>query len=61
MVSNKTKKDKVKKTKVKKQGGKLMASDPSSLKGVYAELEAANFSAKQEAALKAIFAALSED
>lgn len=58
MASIKAKKAEKNKAKVKKQADKFVVRDPSSLKAVYAELEAANFSGKQEAALKAIFAAL---
>lgn len=63
MASIKAKEAKQKqvKVKVKKQDNKFVASDPSSLKAVYAELEAANFNSKQEAALKAIFRALVEE
>ncbi len=58
MPSDKSQKSK---TKVEKRDGKLVASDPSSLQAIYAELEAANFSSEQEAALKAIFRALAAE
>jgi hypothetical protein len=61
MASIKAKEAKQNQVKVKKQDNKFVASDPSSLQAVYAELEAANFNSKQEAALKAIFRTLAAE